>query len=156
LLPVALFDDPDAVRARLQVLRSGSSAVRRELPPTFPVATDVRVGTDGSRRARLHVPTAAPYFADHFPRRPVFPATLLAAALDELAAPAAAAALGAAAARTATLHDYKVRAFSEPGCELEMVAEPEAVVDGIASVHVSAALDGKRTASGRFGYRVAP
>ena len=28
-------------------------------------------------RATLHVPASAPFFADHFPRRPVFPGTLL-------------------------------------------------------------------------------
>lgn len=156
LLPVALFDDPDAVRRRLEVLRSGGSATRRQLPPTFPAPTDIRVGADGARHARLRVPAEAPYFADHFPLRPVFPATLLAAVLDSLAAPAAAAALGGTGARAVLVHDYKVRAFSEPGCELEVTAEPEAVADGVATVRVSAALDGKRNASGRFGYRVVP
>ena len=156
LLPVALFDDPDAVRQRLQVLRSGGNPAQREPPPTFPAASDVRIEADGARRGRLRVPEQAPYFADHFPLRPVFPATLLAAVLDALAAPAAAAALGGAAARTVSVHDYKVRAFSEPGRELEVAAEPEAVVDGLAMVRVSAATDGKRTASGRFGYRVTP
>jgi 3-hydroxymyristoyl/3-hydroxydecanoyl-(acyl carrier protein) dehydratase len=151
---VALFDDPDAVRQRLERLRSVGSAGRRGLAPLPPAATDVRVGTDGIRRARLRIPHEAPYFADHFPRRPVFPATLLAAALDALAAPAAAAALGAAA-RMVTVHDYKVRAFAEPGCELEVGAAPEAVTDGVAAVRVSATTGGRRTASGRFDYRVA-
>ncbi|MFN8641465.1 MAG: hypothetical protein U0802_07345 [Candidatus Binatia bacterium] len=156
LLPVALFDDPEAVRRRLQALRRGEHAPRREPAPAFPVATDLRIDAAGGRHARLRVPADAPYFADHFPLRPVFPATLLAAVLDSLAAPAAAAALGVASARATSVHDYKVRAFSEPGRELAVSAEPEAVADGVATVRVSAATDGKRTAGGRFGYRVAP
>lgn len=153
LLPVALFDDPETVRARLALLRGGG-APRREPPPAFPAATDVAQEAGGVRRARLLVPVAAPYFADHFPRRPVFPATLLAAALDALAAPAAAAVLGGAAAHVVAVRDYKVRAFSEPGSALEIAAEPGPVVGGVVSLRVAATTGGKRTASGRLDYRV--
>lgn len=156
LLPVALFDDPEAVRRRLRELRGGARAPERAVVPAPPPVTDVRIGADGGRHALLRVPDEAPYFADHFPLRPVFPATLLAAVLDGLAAPAAAAALGVPAARAVSVRDYKVRAFSDPGRELEVAAEPEALEGGVVTVRVSAATDGKRTASGRFGYRVAP
>jgi 3-hydroxymyristoyl/3-hydroxydecanoyl-(acyl carrier protein) dehydratase len=155
LLPIALFDDPEVVRQRLATLRSGGGAPR-DVPASFPPALELTVDADGVRRARLRVPDEAPYFADHFPRRRVFPATLLAAALDALAAPAAEAALGAGPARATMLRDYKVRAFSEPGQVLDIVAEPEGVADGVATVRISAAMDGKRTASGRFDYRVGP
>ncbi|HSQ01188.1 MAG TPA: hypothetical protein VL049_28545 [Candidatus Dormibacteraeota bacterium] len=154
LLPVALFDDPEAMRERLGVLRHGGGPVRRLPPPAFPVATAITVDAAGARHAHLRVPDAAPYFADHFPRRPVFPATLLAAVLDALAAPAATAALGGAA-HVVAVRDYKVRAFSEPGSALDIVAEPQAVRDGVVSVRVGATTDGKRTATGRFDYRVA-
>ena len=126
LLPVALFDDPEVVRQRLATLRSGGGAPHP-------------VGIHGEVQ-----------------RRRVFPATLLAAALDALAAPAAEAALGGGPARAVILRDYKVRAFSEPGQVLDIVAEPEGVADGLATVRVSAVMDGKRTASGRFDYRVEP
>jgi 3-hydroxymyristoyl/3-hydroxydecanoyl-(acyl carrier protein) dehydratase len=154
LLPVALFDDPEALRQRLAMLRAGGAG-QRTLPPSFPPATSLAIDPDGTRRARLSIPNEASYFADHFPRRPVFPATLLAAALDALAAPAAAAALGGAA-HAVMLRDYKVRAFSEPGSALNMIAEPEGVADRIATVRITAVMDGKRTASGRFDYRVEP
>jgi 3-hydroxymyristoyl/3-hydroxydecanoyl-(acyl carrier protein) dehydratase len=155
LLPVALFDDPDAVRERLTVLRRGGTAVPRQPAPPFPPPQDIRI-EHGVRRARLAVPPTAPYFPEHFPRRPVFPATLLAAALDSLAAPAAAAALGGAAARVVAVHDYKVRAFSEPGSALDISAAVDAVADGVVSMRVDATTDGKRTASGRLDYHVAP
>ena len=109
LLPVALFDDPDAVAARLATLRGGGGTPPHDPPPTCPIATDIEVDPAGGRRARLTVPATAPYFADHFPRRPVFPATLLAAALDALAAPGAAAALGVSTARVVA-----VRAVGTP------------------------------------------
>jgi 3-hydroxymyristoyl/3-hydroxydecanoyl-(acyl carrier protein) dehydratase len=155
LLPLPLFDDPDAVRQRLAALRGGGGATRHEVPAPPPAAEQVRIGPGGARTAQIAVPVEAPYFPDHFPRRPVLPATLLAAALDHLAAPAAAAALGAAAARAVAVHDYKVRAFSEPGSRLEIAAQPDATVDGVVAVRVQASTDGKRTASGRFDYRVA-
>lgn len=151
LLPMELFDDPGAVRQRLAVLRTGV-APERQLPPGPPPLEAVR-GDGAERQARLRVPTAAPYFADHFPRRPVFPATLLAAALDTLAAPAAAAALGTAAAQLCVVHDLKVRAFSEPGQELALDATAAAPADGRVAVQVHASIDGKRTAGGRFEYR---
>ena len=154
LLPVALFDDPEAVRARFAALRSGGGAPRHAPAPAFPVATAITVDASGARRAELRVPQTAPYFADHFPLRPVFPATLLAAALDALATPVAAAALGARTARAISVNDYKVRAFSEPGSTLAIFAEPLTVADGVAAVRVGATTDGKRTATGRFDYRV--
>ncbi|MBX3023553.1 hypothetical protein KF840_01445 [bacterium] len=154
LLPVALFDDPDRVRAHLGALRRGEAVSGHE-PMPLPAAEPVEVEANGLRRTRLVVPATAPYFPEHFPRRPVFPASLLAATLDRLAAPAAAAALGVGAACTVAVHDYKVRAFCEPGSALELSAEPQAVVDGLASIRVHAAAGGKRTASGRFDYRVA-
>lgn len=156
LLPLVLFDDPDAVRERLAALRGSGPAAHRPPAAPRPVAEDVRIESDGVRRARLSVPTSAPYFPEHFPRRPVFPATLLAAALDELGAAAAATALDVAAAHAVAVHDYKVRAFSEPGSTLEIMAEPQAVGDGLVAIRVFASSDGKRTASGRFDYRVAP
>ena len=155
LLPLALFDDPEVVRARLAQLRAGGGPPRRELLASWPALTPIAAAADGERQATLRVPLDAPYFADHFPRRPVFPASLLAAALDALAAPLAATALGGAAARTVAVRELKVRAFSEPGQELTIGARVEATADGQAAVRVRALMDGKQTASGWLDYRVA-
>ncbi len=158
LLPLAAFDDPDLVRRRLAMLRSGGSGVARG-PLPRPALTDVVVAADGARSAQLAVPASAGYFADHFPLRPVFPASLLADALSELAAAGAAEALGVAAAqvRTIALHDLKVRAFAEPGQLLVLRTGPATVAGGVATVPIGCEMDGKRTASGQLAYRaVAP
>ena len=79
------FDDPGGAGRRLR----GAHRRRRAAPGRF---RGVRAAAAGRRRARAGqsastprcaVPAAAPFFADHFPRRPVFPATLM---LDAAAA----------------------------------------------------------------------
>ena len=66
---------------------------------------------------------AAPYFGDHFPRRPVFPGTLLMDALASLAVQlaqqsAALAAAGELACRKVT--QVKIRSFTAPGALLQL------------------------------------
>lgn len=155
LLPIDVFDDPVAVRRRFAALCAGGSNATAELPPG-PDLQSVSRQPDGARCAVLHIPRTAAYFADHFPRRAVFPATLLADAQNQLAGSVAAEALGVdtGRVRTAGVHDFKVRAFSEPGCELHLAAELVGVCDGLAAVRVSATTDGTRTATGRLDYRV--
>jgi 3-hydroxymyristoyl/3-hydroxydecanoyl-(acyl carrier protein) dehydratase len=155
LLPLALFDDPEVVRQRLAVLRAGGGPPRNALLASWPTLTTVATADRDSRQATLQVPLEAPYFADHFPRRPVFPASLLAAALDALAAPLAGTALGATVARVVAVRELKVRAFSEPGTQLVIAAAVEAMSDGRAAVRISAETDGRKTASGWLDYRVA-
>ena len=76
-----------------------------------------------SVRALLRVPTEAAFFSDHFPRRPVFPGTLLLDAQIQLSLQAAAGAApwpaGAKLAAT-RVPDMKLRAFIAPGEMLEL------------------------------------
>src|SRR3954471_19861218 len=77
MLPVDDFDDPEALRARLQLLR-GDGAPPGRFRGVVPMRVDVTHHDPGvSIRGTLDVPRDAPFFADHFPRKPVFPATLL-------------------------------------------------------------------------------
>src|SRR5512134_1961178 len=70
MLPMEDFDAPEAVRADFETLcGAGAPAERFRGVP----APDLRVngGATGEQlRAELHVPAAASFFADHFPRRP--------------------------------------------------------------------------------------
>jgi 3-hydroxymyristoyl/3-hydroxydecanoyl-(acyl carrier protein) dehydratase len=159
LLPLELFDDPDSMRRRAAELRAGQGPRRTlgSLPRGALSAIEAR--PDGSRRARLDVPAAAPFFADHFPRRAVYPATLLADAQAQLGLAVAAAMLGVDVARVEVveLRDFKVRAFTEPGQQLALEAAPDTLGDdGMARVRIRAEVDGRRVASGALGFRIAP
>ena len=84
MLPLAEFDDPARDgRAFALLCDGGAPAGRFHGVDVPPVARDRGAGR---RQARtLDVPASAPFFNDHFPRRPVFPATLLLDAQIELA-----------------------------------------------------------------------
>jgi len=117
MLPVEQFDSPAALAERFAVLRGGGATPGRFRGVVTPQLAD-RTGVPGeSVSATLHVPTAAAFFADHFPRRPVFPATLL---LDlqigmalQLVAPSAV---------PVRMTHVKMRAFIAPGDVLQVEA----------------------------------
>jgi 3-hydroxymyristoyl/3-hydroxydecanoyl-(acyl carrier protein) dehydratase len=159
LLPMELFDDPAVVRARFEALHSGSAAAAGALAGDVlhPDLSPIELGAE-SVSSQLQVPASAPFFADHFPRRPVYPASLLAAALSQIAAPLAAQLLDVApgGARTAGLSDYKVRSFSLPGQRLELTGELRSAREDAVGIRVCASAEGKRVASGVLEYRVAP
>ena len=77
MIPVADLDDPAALRERFAVLCGPGAApgAFRGLPPLVLHRTGGEEGL--SARATFQVPASAPMFADHFPRRPVFPGSLL-------------------------------------------------------------------------------
>jgi len=81
MVEIGEFDDPELLRARLALLR-GEGAVPGAFAATgVPVfSLDGLVVEDGPQmkaRATLQVPAQAAFFGDHFPKRPVFPGTLL-------------------------------------------------------------------------------
>ena len=125
MLPIEEFDDPQLLRGRFALLQ-GAGAVPGAFGGLPSFALDPTNGGPGhSLRATLHVPTSAPFFDDHFPRRPVFPGALLMNSNLELAAALAArmpppAAGGRWALRS--ISDVKLRAFTPPGEELEIEA----------------------------------
>ena len=77
MLPLAEFDDPEAMRAFYDELRTTGAQLDRfpgiDVVPLVSLAHE----TGRSSRARLDLPVDAPFFADHFPRRPVFPDLLI-------------------------------------------------------------------------------
>ena len=80
MLPMEEFDAPEMMQSDFEVLCGpGAPAARfRALPQ--PEVTVIDRVPGKSLTATLQVPESAPFFGDHFPRRPVFPGTLL---LDE-------------------------------------------------------------------------
>jgi len=99
----------------------------------------------------MQVPTAAPFFADHFPRRAVFPGTLLldsqirlaTGLANELPRP------GAHRFAPSCVTDVKIRSFILPGQAVELEAELSRVGD-VAEAALTARSNGKQIATGRL------
>jgi len=122
MMPVEEFDDTQLLRAR-HALLCGAGAT----PGMFggvPEMTLIRTGGENGQvaRATLQVPASAPLFADHFPRKPVFPGSLLmhnqlqlaAAFAKEIPQP------NGSAWSLREIADMKLRSFIPPGSQLDL------------------------------------
>jgi 3-hydroxymyristoyl/3-hydroxydecanoyl-(acyl carrier protein) dehydratase len=154
MLPVENFDAPDALRERLSLLRDQGAPRGRfpgvDLPETVPMEHV----PGKSLRATLNVPREAPFFADHFPRNPVFPATLLLDAQIRVATQLVEATCGPqfASAVAARLTHFKMRAFIAPGEEVELEATLSGQDPLAARVKLSAQVAGKSVATARVEF----
>jgi len=125
MVPMEEFDDPVAVRSRFAVLiGEGAGPGGFEGLPPLPVEC---TGGEAGKVARgvLRVPSSARIFADHFPRRAVFPGSLLMHASLELAARLVSEITPTPAGpiwRPRAISDMKLRAFIPPGEALELEA----------------------------------
>lgn len=152
MLPVADFDSPDALRERFALLCDGGATPGRFQGVRLPDLTIAERVPGTSLRATLDVPDSAPFFGDHFPRRAVFPATLMLdtqirLALD-LARDAPWRAGGEPRALRAT--HVKVRAFTLPGQRLDLAVDLAAPVDGVTTAALGAKVDGRNVATARL------
>jgi 3-hydroxymyristoyl/3-hydroxydecanoyl-(acyl carrier protein) dehydratase len=151
MLPLEEFDAPESVRGDFEVLRGPGAR-----PDRFPgiTAPDLSLidHIPGQRlRASMRVPVSAPFFGDHFPRRPVFPATLLLDALIRLSVRLAGEALPAGQRlRPSRVADVKMRSFILPGHAVEIETAIRSATDGAAELTLAAMVDGKRVATGRM------
>ncbi len=104
--------------------------------------------------ATLQVPARdeADYFDDHFPRRPVFPGTLLMDAFSELALPLAAECEPLRNSRPLAITrvaNVKIRTFTAPATQLQLEVE---VLDGapqFANLKLTARAEGETVAGAR-------
>lgn len=156
MLPVGEFDDPAVLRERFALLRDAGAAPARFRGVTLPPVQHVERSAGASLRAKLAVPGDAPFFHDHFPRKPVFPATLL---LDVLIGEALAVARDATWARAARVAPHKVthvkmRSFIVPGQALDLAVDVQPPVDGIARATLQAATDGRVVGGARLQMQV--
>ena len=153
MLPFEEFDSPAEMAKRFELIRGEGAPAGRFKGVAAPnvVRTGGEPGVSAS--ATLSVPESAPFFHDHFPRRPVFPATLL---LDaqirfalELAAEATYWPAGTRPLPSRMTH-VKMRSFIPPGAVLEIGAELGAPVESTATVKLSARMDDKTAATARL------
>lgn len=129
MVAIGEFDDPDLLRARLALLR-GEGAVPGAFAatgvPFFSLdGLAVEEGPQMKARATLQVPAQAAFFGDHFPKRPVFPGTLLMNMNLKLVTALAASVPVRAGARWTprAVVDMKLREFISPGELLSLEAK---------------------------------
>jgi 3-hydroxymyristoyl/3-hydroxydecanoyl-(acyl carrier protein) dehydratase len=125
------FDDPQAVRNRFALLRDGS-ANHGGFNGLLGLGLEKTSSETGKWvRATLQVPQTAAFFSDHFPRRAVFPGSLLmhtnlhlaAALAEQLPAP------NKRAWTAQSVLDVKLRTFIPPGTTLELEARVDEFSD---------------------------
>jgi 3-hydroxymyristoyl/3-hydroxydecanoyl-(acyl carrier protein) dehydratase len=154
--PMEEFDDSTQLRSQLEVLRGLPRPASGERDPgvetlTFTAAWRISEHVPGRHiRAQLWVPESAPYFADHFPRKPVFPATLLLDAQLRLALELAGTLprRSPAQPRVREVHDLKLRRFILPGQTIETNAEVRSVTATTAAIDLSAAVGTRVSSAG--------
>lgn len=151
MLPLEDFDAPEAVRGDFETLCGPGAR-----PSRFPGITTLELmlidHIPGQRlRATMHVPVSAPLFGDHFPRRPVFPASLLLDAQIRLALRLAEETLPPGhRLRPTRVADVKMRSFILPGHTVEIETGMRSATNGAAELTLAAMVDGKRVAKGRM------
>jgi 3-hydroxymyristoyl/3-hydroxydecanoyl-(acyl carrier protein) dehydratase len=152
MLPMSDFDDPELVRADFETLRAAGAAADRFGGVNAPALDVVEHAARERMRALLRVPADAPYFDDHFPRRAVYPGTLLMDALSGLALRLARdlQAFEGATPVVTSVRDVKIRSFTAPGQTLELIVELQSVDAGSARMKLAARADGKPVAGARI------
>jgi 3-hydroxymyristoyl/3-hydroxydecanoyl-(acyl carrier protein) dehydratase len=152
MLDIAEFDDPAALAADFKLLTQAGRAPGAFTGVPHPALTDQSHEAGQKLLALLAVPAEAPFFLDHFPRRPVFPATLMLDAQLQLARRIAAESAGEPVYVT-RITNVKVRAFTLPGATLTLSAEsaapggddPEPIM-----IKVAALADGRTIAGAKM------
>jgi 3-hydroxymyristoyl/3-hydroxydecanoyl-(acyl carrier protein) dehydratase len=152
MLPVADFDAPEALRERLALLRGAGAAPHRFAGVDEIAATITGRVPGAALRARVDVPASAPFFADHFPRRPVFPATLLLHTQMRLALELARdlPVRAGTAVRPVRMTHVKMRSFIAPSQRLDIGVELAPSRDGVAKAMLDARTDERLVASARL------
>lgn len=153
MLPMEEFDDPRVVRDQFDLLCGAGAPPGRFPGLTMPELLLGETFPSGALRAVLEIPMSAPFFADHFPRRPVFPGSLLLDAKMRLAAEFAGRILAPVEATplvNSQMSDVKLRAFLSPGQTVEFDARllSQAGSHGT-TVAVAARANGKQVAGAR-------
>jgi 3-hydroxymyristoyl/3-hydroxydecanoyl-(acyl carrier protein) dehydratase len=122
MLDIHEFDAPEALSADFEVLKNAGRAPGAFGGVPQPALTDIPSDRLDRLEAALAVPEHAPFFEDHFPSRPVYPATLLLYAQQQLAQRLAQTQAGCPV-RVCRITNVKVRAFTAPGVSLVLSAE---------------------------------
>jgi 3-hydroxymyristoyl/3-hydroxydecanoyl-(acyl carrier protein) dehydratase len=150
MLPLEDFDAPETVRRDFETLCGPSARPGGFRGVDEPDLTLIDRVPGQRLRAAISVPVSAPFFADHFPRRPVLPATLLLDAQIRLALRLAGETVSPGQRlRLAKIADVKMRSFILPGQRVEAETTLRSATDGAAELSLTARVDGKLVATAR-------
>jgi 3-hydroxymyristoyl/3-hydroxydecanoyl-(acyl carrier protein) dehydratase len=148
------FESPEEARNRFATLCAGGLEPRRFPDPAAfsPRVLSQEIDPGKALRAVFETPPPGELYADHFPRRPVYPATLL---LDaQLRGALAVSGRRGAMRDTAAdlvgcrVRNVKVRSFTPPGGRIDFAAEVgREDAEGDLAIEISATADGKRVSS---------
>ena len=150
MLPMEEFDAPEAVNGDFEVLCGpGAPAGRFRSLPQPEVTLDEHV-PGKTVAATLQVPAAAPFFGDHFPRRPVLPGTLLLDRQLDLALDLAReACVAGGTPMPSRVTDVKMRSFIVPGQAVGIRVELQPQGEATFGATLAARINGKTIATGR-------
>jgi len=149
MLPVAHFDAPDALRDRFALLLGGGAMPGRFGGVERPPVTIAEHHPGSLLKATVQIPDAAEFFADHFPRRPVFPATLLLDTQIRLALQLAGEAASGGALAPSRMTNVKMRSFITPGQVVELHVERVGGDAALSTFALAARFDGRMVASAK-------
>ena len=153
MLPVADFDEPDALRQRFALLRTIGASPHRFEGVTLPTVVTREHVPGHALKATLPVPLDAPFFGDHFPRRAVFPATLLLDTQIRLALGLAREALpqnDGETPRPIRVSNVKMRAFILPGQDVALTIDLAPFTNGVAKASLGARIGERVVATARL------
>ena len=154
VLPMEDFDDPIAVRRRFELLCGAEASLQGFSGDAAltPHLTFIHRDPGTRLRAKMVIPKSAPFFADHFPRKPVFPGTLLLDAKVRIAASLAAEAVDPSIRpllRPIRIYNVKLRSFVLPGQALEIDAKVLTTSRASTKIALAAEVEGQRVSTAR-------
>jgi 3-hydroxymyristoyl/3-hydroxydecanoyl-(acyl carrier protein) dehydratase len=150
MLPQAEFDDPKIVEKQFYLLKTIGARENRLAVAPYILGTDMHSDTVGTLEGSLIIPNQADFFADHFPNKPVFPATLLIYALTSMVMEK----INIIRSRPSTvkvnisaIRKVKVRSWISPGEHVKLMAKALTAESAPNSLILTANLSGKLVAS---------
>lgn len=155
MLPMEDFDDPDVVRHYFELLCGEGAPFPGFSSDGIPSPEVTLIDHDPGKRTRaeMRIPESAQLFADHFPRKPIFPGTLLLHAQVQLALRIALEAIDPSKStllRPTRISNVKLRSFVDPGTALEMSAEVIATSPDSVTLALGAEAGGQRVSTARM------
>lgn len=150
MLPQEEFDNPITIREQFNLLETAGARENRlaRVPSILP--TDLHSDENGVLEASLQIPSQADFFADHFPNKPVFPATLLMHALTSMVLSQ----INSNPAQPhhrelaiSTMERVKVRSWIDPGDHVTLRAEGLTAELGPKRIKLSAHVSSRLVAS---------